>query len=465
MARGNVAFATSNRHGKALYARLSDGNVHKSWKDYVASLRADDPARTGLVDLRRQVVDHIKYQIGCQVGRRIRGDALWGTSAESDKGTEDGLSYVSIPSLVALKTATDSATDSDSVPYCDMMRPFIMDSGSVNDDSDADLTIINPPDLEIVDRLVTSVKMRFRAVDEMLKKGKGKGKGGLTRDSLKEVFDVSFYLNSFVVNVDGLLSYVKCDTDGSRSSQRLHATRRLRNEFPDLFDHDVDIAGKIITDEHDVERQRNTFDGIDKGVSSMRTSSPDSSTSAACQVLELMSRTTYFVGDAYHSQGGFLHVLVEIQTGTPLDLTASQYMDSAFENLGMLVATTTASPRSLSKYLNRTVHALGRFVNRMGGQNENALAEIVGKLDEATDVNTDHTTMSCSIGHMSSSITAANIGDAAKFANVFRSGVGDTSKSSKKKTGVFLPQRKAREGVESAQLVRSALEGLLMLQT
>ena len=133
-------------------------------------------------------------------------------------------------------------------------------------------------------------------------------------------------------------------------------------------------------------------------------------------VLDNTSRLAYCFPDAYRSQGGFLHVIVEIQTGVRLYLSDDQYLDSAFDNLGMLAhyakegldndseASTLASD-VFSKYVFRITHALRSIRDTSSKEIREAL---IRSFDAASTYDPTHLRLSCSIGNLSEKSTVKN---------------------------------------------------------
>jgi hypothetical protein len=280
--------------------------------------------------------------------------------------------YVAIPELSHLLVDGDREEG-----------PYILDFGSKSDASNVDLTVLDAPSVRIVDFILSRVNdvigKRLRHVfDEA---------------GLHSLFDVSFYLNSFIINIGGTLCYV--DTEGdplSRRRQRRHARSRLEGNTDD-FSSKGEVVNRLIT-----QKRRDLFGGIPSAV------------------LDNTSRLAYCFPDAYRSQGGFLHVIVEIQTGVRLYLSDDQYLDSAFDNLGMLAhyakegldndseASTLASD-VFSKYVFRITHALRSIRDTSSKEIREAL---IRSFDAASTYDPTHLRLSCSIGNLSEKSTVKN---------------------------------------------------------
>lgn len=196
--------------------------------------------------------------------------------------------------------------------------PFILDYGSKNKTSNADLTLMNFESINIVNWLINKLNQNFRYYK-------------FTRTSLHKIFEITLYINTFLFTKHGWMVLMKCNNKHSQHKQRIHAKHRLLSSVQNPFKH-MDLGT--------IQKMRNIF--IKKN---------------SCLALEMTSISTYFAKDAYHSKGGFSHILLEIQNNKNINLSESEYIDSVFENLGML----KEHPEKVNKYCSRIVHGLKRI--------------------------------------------------------------------------------------------------------
>jgi len=359
---GDAFFSVSRKEKDAFLHRLAHADV--PWKRYVRTCVANDiHTRKAIVCLRHRMIEVVKYESSLYRDENTK---------KMTKFRDELEGYVAIPELSHLLVDGDREEG-----------PYILDFGSKSDASNVDLTVLDAPSVRIVDFILSRVNdvigKRLRHVfDEA---------------GLHSLFDVSFYLNSFIINIGGTLCYV--DTEGdplSRRRQRRHARSRLEGNTDD-FSSKGEVVNRLIT-----QKRRDLFGGIPSAV------------------LDNTSRLAYCFPDAYRSQGGFLHVIVEIQTGVRLYLSDDQYLDSAFDNLGMLAhyakegldndseASTLASD-VFSKYVFRITHALRSIRDTSSKEIREAL---IRSFDAASTYDPTHLRLSCSIGNLSEKSTVKN---------------------------------------------------------
>lgn len=207
-------------------------------------------------------------------------------------------------------------------------NPFVLDFGSMNPSSDVDLTIMNVSSRLVVPFILHNLNETFSTL---------LFKTTFSEKNIKQLFDISFYLNSFLFVKRDKLVYMICHDPITTIQQRVHAKHRLRVE-------NEDITNRGDVSSYDIALQRRNRSVIND----------------SCNAENETSILTYFQDDAYHSKGGFVHVLLEIQNGTRLKLSRNEYLNSAFENLGMLKHTWNGDSSLFCKYGARTVHALKR---------------------------------------------------------------------------------------------------------
>lgn len=305
-------------------------NKRVSWKEWITGL--DDISSSILVRIRDDIIETIKTHVHCNHSY----DQL-------DISIQKNTACKLVPILHFEKKINDNQ-------LCSLHQssgrregsPYVLNSGSKHPSSNSDLTIMDSTSVYIVDDIVNNINdtigktLNFR----------------FSEANLKSIFDVTFYLNTFLVRLkSGAIGYVKCvNCHKCITKQRAFAKSRL------VDNSDVNCK----TTKRDVKAEMQRIIDLKRSASRQND---------LCKLLDLMSQMTFLgAKDAYHSQGGFLHVIVEIQMNTPLDLDGHHYIDSAFDNLGMLAFSLqkkdgqTAISSHVSKYLSRICHALGMMV-------------------------------------------------------------------------------------------------------
>lgn len=323
----------------------------------------------------------------------------------------------------------------------DALKTFVLDTGSKHVTSDADITILNAPCIGVLDHIVQSVNAVF---------SKDLGIEFGLRE-IGELFDVHIFVNSFLVSLRGRMCFPSFHSLSKRTqaSQRRRSKSRLappREEKGEKKDECRKLA------EMNVLMKKKTEAVLTGNVS---------------RFVDLTSCLEEQSGsDAYISQGAFLHVLMEIQAGVPLRLSPHEYLDSAYDNLGMLAATvsiaapavSTAAPvffdaSDFSKYVSRAVHALKRFVESVCYITESRksktlscslssspalLEQVVRFLDENSvpDLH-NRPRVYCSMANLSKSVSVKN-----KPSVTFRSILTGQQQHQKKPCDFFVPYRK-----------------------
>lgn len=398
-----------------------------SWKAYIL-IYQKKRARLirALLDLRTRLVRTIK-RAASEFNRATRScvpkeklhkrmSSTCGTLRSNVYGRCGGDDVVAIPGLQRCMDATGSSAENG----------FLLDFGSVTPTSNADITLLDVYSLDVVRYIVRRVNedhgRRLRFV--------------FTQDNLHTLFDVSLYINSFVINLDGQYVYVNAAKSvRSRALQRWHARSRLRDTTQPTPSRNYSSRRRELQEL--LEKKRSALFARDFQ-----------------RVLELTSEVAYFYEDAYRSQGAFLHVLIEIQAGVPVPLTSEDYLDSAFDNLGMLASAAQkccsqtfvrsrkknrnddnfrsgdrrrrVAPQigsaAFSKYVSRLTHALKRLTQEVGKNDDIrdthksdvmlACGALVRYFDAVSSVDHTKPELRCSTGSLSDELRVPNRGKA-----------------------------------------------------
>lgn len=288
----------------------------------------------------------------------------------------EAASYPALParltSLVRHFTEDDSVLSVRQRNNGTQLVPYVMDLGSKRVTSNADITLVNARSTDIVDYIIRRINEHVGSRVSYV----------FTEADLERMFDISFFLNSFLVVERGRVSYIDCsECAAARALQRSHAKSRLVRpntatatatatavgstrgrsgrgvsddttmaEFPTSMDLRVRVANAWYAP--DARRTLNIVLKAARCALLQR---------LPCVLTECMSLSAYAAPEAYRSQGAFLHVVLEIQGGARLRLAPSAYMDSAYDNLGMLFqkqSDAAACGKVFSKYASRIVDAL-----------------------------------------------------------------------------------------------------------
>jgi len=383
-----------------------------SWNDYVIERqrRKEEKEMTKhLLSLRSKIIDFIKKNSikltdNCANGRLIR---------ERLTRNIDKSAYVLVPpKLRAFLSASSSMRDENGKKIRNI-ETFILDVGSKRDTSNSDLTVINAPGPQIIDDIIDLLNDAFYP----------RLRRTLSQADLDQVFDIHLYVNSFLVLIDGNFWYVDVRKiehydNNAAVQQRKHATSRIFRKYRKYRPR----SASCYKDQINRLMKRKTTAFMNNDVSA---------------VLDLTSQLAGLTStDAYRSQGAFLHVLLEIQTGTDLFLTTSQYMDSAYDNLGMVIASTCKKTERIeahdfSKYVSRLTHALLQVRRSSSSSRSNEkkkkeeqraeldilIDEVVAYFDSVSEMDASKERLSCSTGLISAIRTVPNV-SAANFVSI-----------------------------------------------
>jgi len=371
----SVSFSVAEKN--ALIERLNTKN--KSWSDYIKKINKTY-MKKHVLSLRYKIILYIKSMItDLKDFVDIRHPNIEsGSFNQSDKSNEESKNREG-----NLENSQYIKSDNKNMKYIKYSKIknkaiFILDFGSVNPTSNSDLTLMNFKSIKIIDKIIDKIN------EEIVPK---LGiKYSFTRQKLSKIFDINFFVNSFLFVKDGYLVLMHCDDEDIRKKQRLHSKYRIQNT--ESIKHIKHIKPK--TDLEKIILERNALIKKDD-----------------CLAIELTSKITYFVSDAYHSQGAFTHVLLEIQhgkNGNTLGMRVSDYLDSCFDNLGLLKNNIVYKSRNIDKYVNkyctRIVHALKR-INEEKKDLELYILEIVKYINENTEYNKEIKYLPYSIGKYS----------------------------------------------------------------
>lgn len=409
---------------EALSDRILHGDL--SWKKYITS--APKAYKNAVLAFRNRIIRIIKRSARTYENRTEEEQESSLSESSLRNRLPDIRGYIPIPITYRSFTRRDDT------------RPFILDLGSKSETSNADLTVLNAPSTKIIeyflDRINASLKTRF---DEL---------------SLHHLFDISFYVNSFLVNLRGTLCYVDARDDArSKRLQRKHATSHFCTD------------GGVIN----AKKNANTdFKKLDALLAEKKDAIL---TGRPLEALEKSSQSMYYFADAYRSQGAFLHVLVQIQAGVRLPLTADEYLDSAYDNLGMLKSSwkkartegcVAPDSSAFSKYAYRITHALREMNNDVHVHvyvyvNVTRLQfltmSIVALFDEMSIPDMSRKRLRCSIGRLSDKIFVENT-QYYTFMSVY-------AKSSKpRKNDCFVPHRMYDADKKNAPPFEKFLQGV-----
>lgn len=242
----------------------------------------------------------------------------------------------------------------------DIFKSFVLDVGSRHATSDADITVMNVMCVDVIDHIIKDVNLAFS--DVFMKE--------FDVADLEELFDIHLFINSFLVSLRGNLCYVDFDNLSVRTKrmQRVYSKIRVTEFMKSSGVFKGDKKRLVLmgcSEDINAEITRAQVDGLlREKMRSFFSGDIDQFVHTTSNIAMISSSESYF------TQGAFLHVLVEIQSGVNLSLTMNEYLDSAFENLGMLTDSLNKSSAhnidsAINKYISRLVHALGRFVERV----------------------------------------------------------------------------------------------------
>lgn len=312
-------------------------------------------------------------------------------------------------------TKTTRSRENSACRRQDAIKTFVLDTGSRHVTSDADITVLNAPCISVLDQIVREVNSAFSEVLEF----------EFDLQNLCKLFDINVFVNSFLVSLDEKMCYPKYNSlsKRTRTRQRKRAKLRLRRFL---------MSGRSQHDEKTQQADDNKQKRVQINALLRKKTEAVLNGNVSCFV-DLTSLLAEKSGsDAYISQGAFLHVLMEIQSGVRLHLTPHEYLDSAYDNLGMLAATTASQSLShkrsdtdakaqilfdasdFSKYVSRAVHALKRCIEsikKCPAQRACSilLEQMLEFLDENSVIDEDiRPRVYCSMGKFSKSVSIKN---------------------------------------------------------
>lgn len=251
----------------------------------------------------------------------------------------------------------------------DMSKPIILDFGSRSKTSNVDLTVVNYKSPCIVNNILKKLNERC---DLKIK---------FTRHNLSQLFDINIYINSFILVKNGHLVVMDCKNRESIITQRMHSKYRLENNVKNPY---TNIPF------FDLIRLKNKLIKKDD-----------------CRAKNLTSILTYFADDAYHSEGAFLHVVLQIQNGKKVKgMSCDSYLDSCFDNLGMYKY---FPQMTFSKYMSRIVRALKDIHELKPDPNvRKTMQTFIDYVNDMSYYKAETKTLKYSIGRLSNVFTIKN---------------------------------------------------------
>ena len=353
----------TDQEKRALLHRIQHKN--RPWKTYVMD-KTNKTHVLNIVNVRKKIENHIKFLISLENSPHV---VVCKEGEENEKEVSKDASMVA--NLENSKLFKDKNLDT----------PFVLDFGSKNYTSDTDLTIMNYDSLDIIPKILRQLNRDIDVNDINVR---------FTRRSLNVIFDMTFYLSTFLYIRDGKLIIMQCDSNETIRSQRKHAKFRLKRHK-----------------EQKVHKDQNPYTrlSLDHITSKIR----DFVACGSCEALEYTSKSTYFIDDAYHSKGAFVHVLLEIQNGVRMANTIDDYLDSSFDNLGLIlmyIKNDTFDSAKFCKYGSRIVHALKKInvICNMMDNHENIRIhtdKIINLLNDSSEYDSSKKYIAFSIGKLS----------------------------------------------------------------
>ena len=322
--RENLDMKITHREEKALTRRLPLRDI--PWAEYM-SVHNDKV----LYRLREKVIILIKQAWKEEEEILRKNDSNEASDISSFVSKDMQLAYSPATTCMMSKawgkyihTFSESRQHIPQNPY----KPFVLDFGSKNMSSNADLTLMNFDSLSDAQKNVLEKLQEFfgTGVDFLM---------------LKQVFDIQLFMNAFLFFLPSRKALVFISGMGPHSEVQ----KRQLNFAKQVSDQEYrqKDAQRLI---HDQQRALQ-----------------------ACRMDDLLDTTSNLmtlIDDAYLSNGAWLHVLIEIQKGVPLHLAPIEYLQSAYENHHMMRTHLQKNASEhmhkwLNKYAFRLVHALRRL--------------------------------------------------------------------------------------------------------
>lgn len=300
------------------------------------------------------------------------------------------------------------------VPYnC----PFIYDVGSKNITSNVDLTIMNNSTSKIIYNLINLLNKSVNYY--------------FTKQSLSNLLDLTFYISSFLFIKNGCAVLMNCTNYQIETCQRYHAKYRLQNPNNKMNPYS----------------QSNSVDKIFR-LRKKAIKEDD------LQALNYTSILTYFSLDSYHSKGAFCHVLLEIQEGKIINNNIHEYLDSVFDNFGLMnsIPKCECNSNRLMKYLSRITHGLKR-IKDLNMNFYNPVKEIVDFIDLSTVYDSSKPKMYFSIGSLSTVNCKSNTIRYA-FNNIFHS----------QYNFFYIPGRKLQDNIDLDEFKNVLINKITLLE-
>lgn len=152
----------------------------------------------------------------------------------------------------------------------------------------------------------------------------------------------------------------------------------------DFVESILNLKNKNLTYTHAIEQLDNSIDTLMK-----------SNDFELCnQIINAMSNASIYKDDAYHSQGGWIHILLEMQTDAKFvsiaedvrpnyNLSINHYIDSIFDNLGILTEcclTAATKDVKLGKNMNNTEMYKNKYFIKYAKRVDDAVSRINNQL-------------------------------------------------------------------------------------
>lgn len=247
---------------------------------------------------------------------------------------------------------------------------FVLNVGSRSDTSNVDMTILNVKSSRIIANIMKYLNNKYRNSLQLQ----------FSKRMLNRIFDINLYLTNFIiVNDDGKFDKIPCHSHKTVKLQNMHAKSRFLSTMTQ--NKKISTYDDLLRKKHDLLENKKY-----------------------CEAIETISQITYLRhNDTYHTQGAFIHVLLEIQDGMPFQLEVYEYLHSAFENIGFLKTyfmKNNFEAKPFSKYSARIVHALKRIYQTIK-HIDSDIKSIVDIFDKVSLHDVSKPDVYFSIGHLS----------------------------------------------------------------